>query len=63
MNSRMKKKIDRRSFFSTIGKGVIITAVASALPTKFISSIDRISKKEKINIVIHPSAVKRTKKV
>ena len=59
----MKKKIDRRSFFSTIGKGVIITAVASALPTKFISSIDRISKKEKINIVIHPSAVKRTKKV
>ncbi|NJD21367.1 MAG: hypothetical protein FIA82_01680 [Melioribacter sp.] len=59
----MTKKIDRRSFFSTFGKGAIITAVVSALPTKFISSIDRVSKKEKINIVIHPSAVKRTKKV
>ncbi len=63
MNSRMKKKIDRRSFFSTLGKGAVITAVAVSLPTKFISSIDRVSKKEKINIVIHPSAVKRTKKV
>jgi len=59
----MTKKINRRNFFSTFGKGVVITAVAASLPTKFISSVNRVSKKEKINIVIHPSAVKRTKKV
>ncbi len=59
----MVKQINRRSFFSTFGKGAVITAVAAALPTKFISSVERVSKKEKIKIVIHPSAVKRAKKV
>ncbi len=61
-NLKMTKQINRRNFFGMLGKSAIVTA-AAALPAKFISSVDRISKKEKIKIVIHPSAVKRTKKV
>lgn len=60
-NLKMTKQINRRNFFGMLGKSAIVTA--AALPAKFISSVDRISKKEKIKIVIHPSAVKRTKKV
>lgn len=59
----MSKQINRRDFFGTFGKGAVITAVAAVLPTKLISSVNKVSKKEKIKIVIHPSAVKRTKKV
>ena len=59
----MSKQISRRNFFGTFGKSAVVAAVAAALPTKFISSVDKASKKEKIKIAIHPSAVKRTKKV
>lgn len=59
----MSKQISRRNFFGTFGKGAVIAAVAAALPAKLISSVNKVSKKEKIKVVIHPSAVKRTKKV
>ena len=59
----MSKQISRRNFFGTLGKGAVLAATATVLPIKLISSVNKVSKKEKIKIAIHPSAVKRTKKV
>jgi len=57
------KKIGRKNFFSTIGKGSIIAAIGSLLPLKYFTSVVKNSNQNKIKIELHPSAVKRNKKV
>lgn len=57
------KKLDRKKFFNTIGKGALITAIASVLPVKYFTSVVKSSDQNKIKIELHPSAVKRNKKV
>jgi hypothetical protein len=55
------KKFSRNSFISKFGKGALITSIVSWLPIKFLFSKKNDNKK--IDIKIHPSAVKRNNKV
>jgi len=55
------KKYSRKNFFSTVGKGIIIGFVASVFPLRRL--IAKRKNDQKINLHIHPSAVKRNSKV
>jgi hypothetical protein len=55
------KTYTRGKFFGTIGKGALYTFLASVLPVKLLSAKNFYRKK--IDIHIHPSAVKRINKV
>jgi len=57
----MMKKYSRKNFFSTVGKGIIIGFVTSIFPLKKL--IAKRKNDQKINLQIHPSAVKRNSKV
>jgi hypothetical protein len=54
------KKYTRKNFFSRVGKGSLYAFLASAFPIKLITSVKN---SDKINIQIHPKAVKRNNKV
>jgi hypothetical protein len=56
------KKIDRKNFFGLISSGVMIGSIISFAPIKLFGNIAR-SASKKIEIKIHPLAVKRTSKV
>ena len=55
--------MNRNKFFATLGKSTILVAIATAIPFKFFSNLNRVSREKKIKIAIHPSAVKRNGKV
>lgn len=55
------KKYTRGKFFGTIGKGTLYTLLVSVLPFKLLSAKNFYRKK--IDIQMHPSAVKRINKV
>lgn len=57
------EKINRNRFFSTLGKGALVTAIISAVPFKLFSNLSKTSTKKKIQVVVHPSAIKRNSKV
>ncbi|MFA7228982.1 MAG: hypothetical protein WC061_08100 [Melioribacteraceae bacterium] len=59
----MNNTIDRKSFFSMLGKGSVAAAIASVLPVKFLTAAVNSSDPKKVKIEIHPSAVKRNEKV
>jgi len=59
----MTNKMDRKNFFQKIGFGVMLAAISTSLPAKLFSSIAKSSLSKKVNIKIHPSAVKRNDKV
>lgn len=54
------EKLNRKNFFSLIGKTTILSVIASALPIKFFNSVSKVSEK-KITIKINPEAIKRNK--
>lgn len=54
-----ERKIERRKFFGTAGKGLIAAAVLSALPFKLQSLF--VKKEKNVKVKIHPSAIKRNK--
>lgn len=54
------KKISRKIFVGRIGKGAFLTFLASILPYKILASQ---KPEKKIDVKIHPSAVKRNNKV
>lgn len=51
----------RKKFFNTVGKGTILAMVASVFPLRILTAKGKNNKK--INVQIHPSAVKRNNKV
>lgn len=55
------KTYTRSKFFGAIGKGTLYTFLASVLPVKLLAAKNFYQKK--IDIQIHPSAVKRINKV
>ena len=55
-----KKTISRKKFFGTLGKGAVVVAIASMLPFNLFAKKEKKSK-NKIDIKIHPSAVRRNK--
>jgi hypothetical protein len=55
-----KSEYNRRNFFGMVTKSAVGFAVLSSLPGKLFSKTQKKLKK-KINIKIHPSAVKRNK--
>ncbi|NMB81417.1 MAG: hypothetical protein GYA14_06325 [Ignavibacteria bacterium] len=55
------KSYTRKNFFSTVGKGTIFAMVTSVFPIKILTAKGQ--NKQKINVQIHPSAVKRNNKV
>jgi len=64
----MSNEIKRKEFFKTIGKGAIAAALLSFIPVKiysFVSKRINLNKQEhnknRIKIIINPSAVKRNK--
>lgn len=54
------KKIGRKVFVGRLGKGAFFAFLASVLPLKIFASY---KPEQKIDIKIHPSAVKRNDKV
>lgn len=59
--NKLEKKFDRKKFFTTSTKILLFTMLSSIFPVKIFSSKKTINKK--LNISIHPSAVKRVNKV
>jgi hypothetical protein len=57
------KNINRKIFFGMIGKGLFIAVISSAIPIKYFSNLSKKVKQQKINIVVHPSAIKRNDRV
>lgn len=57
------EKINRNKFFASFGKGLLVTALAGAVPFKLFSKLSKASGQNKINVAIHPSAIKRNGKV
>ncbi len=57
------EKINRNKFFITLGKGALVTAITAAVPFKFFSKLSKTSGQNKIQVVVHPSAIKRNGKV
>jgi hypothetical protein len=58
-----KNKISRKKFFASIGITAALAYMASALPMKFVKSVSQNANRKHVKISIHPSAIKRTKKV
>ena len=58
MADQISNNIGRRKFFSRIGTGALALTLLSAFPFKLFASEKNV---KKINVKIHPSAVKRTK--
>ena len=55
------RKYSRKNFVSKVGKSTFYTTLASVLPIKLLSSKNFI--RNRVDIHIHPSAVKRNNKV
>lgn len=58
MADQVNNNIGRRKFFSRIGMGTFGVAVFSSFPFKLLA---KEHKNKKVKVLIHPSAVKRTK--
>jgi hypothetical protein len=57
------EKINRNRFFGTLGKGAVAAVITAAIPFKFFSNLSKASRQKKIQVVVHPSAIKRNGKV
>ncbi len=51
--------LDRKKFFTLIGKSALFIGLLKMLPVKFFSNISK--KSNPVKIKIHPSAIKRKK--
>lgn len=55
--------MNRNKFFGAIVKGAVAIAITAAVPLKFFSNLSKASRQNKIQVVVHPSAIKRNGKV
>ena len=58
MADQVNNKIGRRKFFGRLGMGALAITVISSLPFKLFA---KQNKEQKVKVLIHPAAVKRTK--
>lgn len=58
MADQINKNIGRRKFFDRIGKSALAVGLFSSFPFKVLA---KENKNQKVKVLIHPSAVKRTK--
>ena len=58
MADQVNKNIGRRKFFDRIGKSALAVTLFSSLPVKLFA---KENKNQKVKVLIHPSAIKRTK--
>ena len=58
MADQINNNIGRRKFFSRVGMGALAFTLLSSFPFKLFAKEKSI---KKVNVKIHPSAVKRTK--
>lgn len=58
MADQLNKNIGRRKFFSRIGMGTAAVGFFSSIPVKLFA---KVKKEQNVKVLIHPSAVKRTK--
>ena len=57
------EKINRNKFFGALGKVAVATVITVAVPFKLFSKLSNTSRQKKIQVVVHPSAIKRNGKV
>lgn len=57
------EKMNRNKFFTTLGIGALVASITTVIPFKFFSNLSKASRQKKIQVSVHPSAVKRNGKV